>query len=447
MAKLKSSYELAMERIIASSNKKSPKKSPIVPEFVTDVEYPENLGKSKKEPVIGREKIVEPSKKYYDEEVVEAYWAGQFFDYGGFARMNRSMVFGLSNKNAKIKLEIESFRTDINKATQDFLNQMTKVKIDPKAPKVYSSTVPTGFLNHKGAKVIYTMIETSEKVHNDYVGKLDMADEIWVPTEYGKKILESSGVKTKVVVMPLGVDVSRFTEGSGGLKLSSKKYKFLSVFRWSYRKGFDILLKSYLEEFSSKDDVSLVLVSRATQYPGNKGVKHIQSQFIELAKSIGKPIDELPEVVLYTEPIKERDMPKLYQSCDSFVLMSRGEGFGLPLVEAGACGLPIVSTNCSGHSDFLKEEWSYLVEPDAFVTASTSGYMSQMAKLCHFYDGQVFPDFGLPAIGAAKRIMRNIFENQDEAKEKAEKFRKHVVENYSWDSAIDKVYNRLRELQ
>ena len=66
---------------------------------------------------------------------------------------------------------------------------MTKTKIAKDAPKVFGVTVPTMLSHSWSKKILYTMIETSDTVHRDYVGKLNMVDEIWVPTQYGKGVL------------------------------------------------------------------------------------------------------------------------------------------------------------------------------------------------------------------------------------------------------------------
>lgn len=464
---LKSAYELASQRIVAPKFEK-PEKESAIPDFVTDFEYPgveelpakkefsdafidsktgDSINKEEIQLPTGDIRVQKPETVHYDEKVREVCWSGNFLDYGGFARMNRTMAFGLSNRNVKVQLDIQPYLTHVNKATQAELQRLVDNDISPDAPKVYGVTIPLDIC-HTGKKIVYTMIETSEKVHPDYSGKLNLVDEIWVATEYGKKILQKSNVYPPIYVMPLGVDVERYTSDAGYMDFgpAMKGFKFLSVFRWSYRKGYDLLLKAYLEEFSSEEDVSLLLVSRPVTTPEANGSQVIVDDFTAIKGYIGKNEEDLPHVALYTKPIKERMMPKVYNSCNAFVLISRGEGCGLPYLEAAAAGLPVIASNCSGHTDFLNEDNSYLVNPEGYTEANLSGNLSRMAKLCRFYEGQLFPHFGQESIEIIKANLREVHSNYEEAKKKAEKLKNLVVNNYTWDMAVDRVYNRLKEI-
>jgi len=478
MGTLKSAYELARERVISSRNSTFKKDPSEESEFKMDfVEIPEfsdredkvlesnetklivnqknQFGVENTEDTEGEEeeeeekvKVVEPQSYVVGEKFMEVCWQGQFMDYGGFARMNRTFAFGLSNRNVKVKVDIIPHHTHINNATQKELRRMAAQEISYEAPKVFGVTVPSD-LSYAGPKILYTMIESSDKVHKDYAGKLNMMDEIWVPTEHGKKILKNSNVHPPVYVMPLGVDSQRYNSKNAGkmeFGTSMRKFIFLSVFRWSYRKGFDILLKAFLKEFWGDEDVTLLMVSRPVVTLEENGCQQIVDDFGAIKSSIDKTPEDLPHVALYTKPIGERDMPKVYNSADAFVLISRGEGWGLPICEAGATGIPVISSNCSAQSDYLTEENSYLVEPDGYEIATINGNLSRIAKLCHFYEGQTFPDFKDEAIETTRKHMRYIYENYSEATKKAKLLQTQIARNYSWEGAVDKVYTRLKEI-
>lgn len=465
---LKSAHELASERIIAPSithyeeetifNEKKWDFIPI-PEFENKEDVvieSDNIKRVSNNTSIESDIKVENSKTYhYGDKMLEVYWNGQFLDYGGFARMNRMMVFGLSNKNVKVKVEMQPFLTHVNKATQEELKMLERNIISEDAPRVYGATVPSAISN-TGKKIVYSMIETSEKSHVDYVGKLNLANEIWTPTNYGKKILENSGIHVPVFVMPLGVDVDRYCPQKSTfdfLNLSEEttdylnnSFVFISVFRWSYRKGYDILLKAFMEEFGSQDNVSLLIVSRAVECAEELGPQKIAEDFNAIKTSINKSDDELPYVALYTSPIREKDMPKLYNASDAFVLISRGEGYGLIFLESSACGLPVIASNCTGQTDFLNDSNSYLVNPENYVKAEVNGQLSGMAKLCRFYEGQLFPEFGQQSIEKTKEHMRYVYENYEEAKDKNDILRKKINSSLTWDMAVNRVYERLLEI-
>jgi glycosyltransferase involved in cell wall biosynthesis len=392
-------------------------------------------------------KIQQSQTTHYDDKILDVILNGEFGSYTGFSRLNRTLAFELSNRNVRVKIEDESPSYQVNKTTADFLNEFKNTNVGSNATKIFSCTVPIGLISNAGKKIIYTMIESSS-IHKNYAEKLNMFDEIWVPTQYGKNLLKQNKVYPNIEVMPLGVDVKRYKPNVGSVNFGPtvKNFKFLSVFRWSYRKGYDILLKSFMEEFNASDDVSLILISRPVEYPYKSGIDKMVEDFNNIKASVSKNEDELPHIVLYSKQIPERDMPKIYNSVQAFVLISRGEGFSLPVIEAGASELPVIASNCTAHKDFLNKDNSYLIEPDDYVKASVNGPLSSMAKLCYFYEDQLFPVFDKNSIAQVKESMRKVYEDYGEAKKKAQKLRKLVVNNYSWEMSIDKIYNRLKEL-
>jgi glycosyltransferase involved in cell wall biosynthesis len=375
---------------------------------------------------------------------IELHWYGHFTSYSGFSRQNRAMVFGLSNKNVIVKTDMQPCSIDINEPTHNELKILSKREISSSAPKVYGATIPLSF-SHGGKKILYTMMESSKTLHPNYVGKLNLFDEIWVPTNHGKELFKKNGVLPPIHIMPLGVDTDRYNSNAKPINFNFElnDFVFLSVFKWGYRKGYDILLRAFMEEFSSNDNVSLLICSRTDV---NHKPEVISNDFMNIRSNISKSDEELPHIALYDKTIKEKDMPGIYALSNAFVLISRGEGFCLPIVEAGACGLPVIASNCSGHSDFLNHENSYLVDPDGYSTAKINGNMSKMAKQCGFYEDQMFPEFGSNAIEKTKQHMRFVYENYSNAQEKSIKLQNFVHNNLTWDMAVDKVYNRVKEI-
>lgn len=381
----------------------------------------------------------------FNKDAPEVHWYGHFTSYTGFSRMNRAMTFGLSNKGVRVQPDIQASSVDINEATMDELSILSNQNISSTAPKVFGATVPISMF-HGGYKILYTMMETSQTLHKDYVEKLNFFDEIWVPTYHGQEMFKDNGICPPIHVMPLGVDIDRYNTNQKpyNFPFETKEFVFVSVFKWGLRKGYDALIQSYLEEFTNEDDTTLLLVSRVHS-PHEKG--KIMGEVKSLLSSYGIAPEKLPHIALMDSEIHERDMPKIYRACDAFVLLSRGEGFGLPYYEAAACGLPVIGTNCSGQSDLMNAtDGAFVVDPDLMVQAKINGPLSGLAKHCKFYEDQYFPSFGRSAIDQTREHMRYIYEDYEGALIKGEDLTQHVLSTCGWDVAVNNVYDRILEL-
>lgn len=85
----------------------------------------------------------------------------------------------------------------------------------------------------------------------------------------------------------------------------------------------------------------------------------LDEEISELLQSAGISDAHLARLIVKSGHVEQRDMASLYRSADAFVLPSRGEGWGRPHVEAMAMGLPVIATNWSGSTEFLRPDASY----------------------------------------------------------------------------------------
>ena len=81
-------------------------------------------------------------------------------------------------------------------------------------------------------------------------------------------------------------------------------------------------------------------------------------------KEIYERIEKSPERenIIVTGAVPDELLPTLYANAEVFVLPSLQEGFGIPLIEAAACGVPIVTSNCSSMKE-IAEDAGVLVDP------------------------------------------------------------------------------------
>lgn len=64
------------------------------------------------------------------------------------------------------------------------------------------------------------------------------------------------------------------------------------------------------------------------------------------------------EYHLKKQSIRDEDMASIYTAMDVLLATSRGEGFGLPVIEAQACGVPVIVSNCTAQPELVGEKWA-----------------------------------------------------------------------------------------
>jgi len=236
--------------------------------------------------------------------------------------------------------------------------------------------------------------------------------------------------KEKGFIVPHGVDTTQFhLEVAKKLFPTKKSFKFLFVGLPIARKGLEVLLPAYMEEFSPKEDVCLVVMTR----PWNK---QYTTRCLELGQK-SRPDGDYPEVLLISEDIPHYEMPAYYAGCDCYIDPARTEAFGLCIVEAMACGLPVIVTRWGGPVDFCNRKNSYLLD-------------YTLAPAYNELPGFSLPDGALwaePDKEQLKSYMRYVFENREEAKEKGFKAHQDITSQWTWIKAAEKAAESIQALE
>jgi glycosyltransferase involved in cell wall biosynthesis len=106
---------------------------------------------------------------------------------------------------------------------------------------------------------------------------------------------------------------------------------------------------------------------------------------------------DLAEMCTFTGEVSPTQMPGLMQACHFFVSSSLGETFGVVLIEAMACGKPVVATRCGGPEDIVKPEVGILVEAGN-AQALADGIL-QMMDTYKSYDPKAIADYVARSFG------------------------------------------------
>jgi glycosyltransferase involved in cell wall biosynthesis len=200
-------------------------------------------------------------------------------------------------------------------------------------------------------------------IPKDWLGPIaENVDELWVPSDFVRSMYVDAGVDPdRVHTVPNGVDLERMRPDGPGLELDAPGLRLLFVGGLIGRKGPDVLLDAYRAAFAGRDDVTLVVKDFGAQgvYAGadREGLRAYVAS------------GALPRVLLLEDELSTDDMAGLYRSCDVLVHPYRGEGFAMPVLEAMACGLPVVTTAGGPTDEFCPPEAGWRIRSSRQVIA------------------------------------------------------------------------------
>ena len=383
------------------------------------------------------EPLFRAEERSMEETQKETSAPGIFFQayiYGGsgYADESQNVALGLARRRLPVQLNPLVFQSDtrnlLSPRARHTLGRMKQHTVDL-SRSVYYQCVPAHDFNlqvQARCRVGRTMFET-DRIPDGWAERCQAMDEIWLPSEFNRETFASSGVdEDKLRVVPAGVDTLSFRPGLEPLPLGQLRgFNFLSVFEWTDRKGADVLLKAYLNEFKADEDVALILRTYARADPHTDLLPKL-AYFVE--REVGLSLEQAPPIVLLNGFLSNADMPRLYSTADAFALPSRGEGYGRPYMEALACECPVIATRWSGQTDFLHDGNSYLVDVESVVPAPQDVDVELFAGHC----------WAEPSVEHLRQLMRQVVTDREEAQGRAARGRADMVKNLDWNVVTDR---------
>eukprot|EP00195_Chlamydomonas_chlamydogama_P002021 CAMPEP_0202919946 /NCGR_PEP_ID=MMETSP1392-20130828/76598_1 /ASSEMBLY_ACC=CAM_ASM_000868 /TAXON_ID=225041 /ORGANISM="Chlamydomonas chlamydogama, Strain SAG 11-48b" /LENGTH=1223 /DNA_ID=CAMNT_0049613415 /DNA_START=1514 /DNA_END=5182 /DNA_ORIENTATION=+ len=283
-----------------------------------------------------------------------------------------------------------------------------------------------------------------DKVHKQWLHQCKtQLDEVWVPsTWFANKLAEQGVPERRIRVIPESIDVHYYDPSMWSpLALPGRrKFAFLAVFKLEERKGWRELLKAYVTEFSSLDDVSLFI--HTSTYPDvsfDRGrIMSVFSNYLKeqkLAEKAFPQIDShLPHFDVIGKHMSVKEMIRLYRSVDAFVLPSHGEGWGLPYMEAMAMGLPVIATNWSGMTEFMNSDVALMLNCTPKLMQSSD----------QWFNGAQWAE---PDIGHLRTLMRFLVQSPAIGKVLGSRARRHIHAKYDNHMVGKLIVNRVSEIQ
>lgn len=374
-------------------------------------------------------------------------WQAPLLNASGYADEARGFIAGLKHRGYPLAAAYTGAVSErfMEKADEDQPKWLPALKAALQTSMPFpdvSVTHQPGYALRRypgaGWNVGRTMFET-DQLPPDWVLRANTMDELWVPSSFNIDTFRRSGVCVPMYVIPSGIDGADFRPGLRPLTIAGASgVVFLSVFEWSYRKGWDVLLRAWCQAFKRSDDVTLVLRTfpRSGWDIGDADREINERIDAYLSSELGLDRQNVARIVVLSGQVSTRDLPRLYAAADAYVLPSRGEGWGRPYLEAMACGLPTIATRWSGNCEFMNDGNSLLLRLDGMADVGVE-------MDADFYRGHRWAE---PSVDHLAEILVTLAGDRALRRRLGVCARRDVEQRWQWRTVIATASERLRTI-
>jgi len=264
--------------------------------------------------------------------------------------------------------------------------------------------------------------------------------------------LETIKLQKPVEVLFEGVDLNKYfsiiddelpdTDLVLSLDEIKEDFCFLFVGHWLQgqigedRKNVGYMIKSFLEVFKNKKKKPALLLKTSS---ANNSILD-RDEVLKKIDAIRNTVKgDLPNIYLLHGDLDDSDMNNLYNhnKIKTMVSLTKGEGFGRPLLEFSLSKKPIIASNWSGHLDFLNPEFNTLVGGGL-----TNVHPSAVVKNIILSESQWFT----PNDASVADAFTNNYNNYDKYVELAKRQAHYAKSNFSFDKmaeALDTIFDKV----
>jgi glycosyltransferase involved in cell wall biosynthesis len=325
----------------------------------------------------------------------------------------------------------------------------------PKQPEIWAQvTIPNEFQPIGKYNIGFTAGIETTVCAGDWIEGMNRMDLNIVSSEHSKKVfLESQFEKRNKntnalegeikLVKPIevlfeGADINTYFQDDKPCLIDfniPEKFAYLFVGHWMQgdigedRKNVGLLVKAFYEIFKNKQNPPALILK--TSQTGSSYLD--REEILKKLKTIRKTINAktLPNVYLLHGEFTDEEMNSLYNhsKVKAMVSLTKGEGFGRPLLEFTLSKKPLITTAWSGHMDFLNPEFTNL------IGGQLTNVHPSAANQWLIPESQWFT----PDHGQVGYFLKDVFENYKNYTDKAKRQAYYSKTNFSWDKMKEKL--------
>lgn len=261
----------------------------------------------------------------------------------------------------------------------------------------------------------------------------ELADtiDIVTPSHWCALAYERFGLARKRIhVVPHGVDPHVLRADAGGraaarlaLGIGDREQVFLSVGAMTPNKGIDLLFAAFARLAAHHSDIRLLLKGADELFPSRDMVKAALNELPAGERDI-----VMPRMIYTGGTYSSRKMADLYRAADVYVAPYRAEGFNLPVLEAAACGIPVICTSGGPTDEFTDRTFCGRIRSTPEPWTSSEGGVGDALS---------------PDVDHLVELMKDASQDRDTWRAMGKRGAEHVHRNFSWDAVTQLLVDRL----
>jgi hypothetical protein len=272
-------------------------------------------------------------------------------------------------------------------------------------------------------------LKNSKYEQKDKAGQVIGVIELNTPTDI---LFEGIDLEKYFYIEPKDLPKTDLVES---LDTIDEKFCFLYVGHWlrgaigEDRKNTGLMLKTFLETFKGQKNPPALIMKTMTGPASIMDREEVLRKINEIRKGVG---GKLPNVYLIHGEIEDKDINHLYNhpKVKAMVNLTKGEGFGRPLLEFTQSKKPIIASNWSGHLDFLNPEFASLVPGEVKPVHESVVQERLILKESKWFQFE---------IGFAQLLMKDYVNSYKGYAEKGKRLGYYCKTNFSFEKMAEKL--------
>jgi hypothetical protein len=210
-----------------------------------------------------------------------------------------------------------------------------------------------------------------EKVPPDWLPALNQYERVFAPSTFNRDALIAAGLSTRVEVVPhLARKVMPVLSDEPWGSVHDEDFVFYTIGTWTTRKAMEVTVRAYLDAFTAKDKVALIVKTEPVdqiiyyslpEMQRQNAPSHVAMVWWTLA-GILKDYPRPAKIHLIAKNLPAKEIDRLHSRGDCFISLAHSEGWGLGAFDALLFGNPVIITGWGGQLDYLGADYPLLVD-------------------------------------------------------------------------------------